>query len=157
MTTQQLADTILYSIYGLSMFTLIFILLWKVDRLFLHLNFIKSQNIKIMTLQDQINQVLGNIAADITAGATDAANISAGIGTLSTGLAKLLANAGIDGSSVLSTLQTIQGNADTLKTNLDSAAAAVTSAAATIPVDPATGTTTGAGTGTAGSSPAPQS
>jgi hypothetical protein len=126
---------------GALLFLMLFILLSKIHSVLLSLNFIKSQNIKIMSLQDQINAALGNISADIAAGATDAANISSGIGTISTGIATLLQNAGIDGTSILSALQTLQGSADTLKGNLDSAAAAVATAVTSLTPAPATAPT----------------
>jgi hypothetical protein len=89
------------------------------------LNFITSQNTKIMALQDQLNSIVADLQADAAGMAADITAISGNVGTISTNLAALIAAAQNGGTVDLTGLQAVQTQLDSAKSGLDTVAASV--------------------------------
>lgn len=97
-----------------------------VTNVFSSLNFITSQTLKIMALQDQLNAIVTDLQADAAGMASDLTAISGNIGTISTNLAALIAAAQNGGGTVdLTGLQAVQTQLDSAKSGLDTVAANV--------------------------------
>lgn len=122
--------------YALQLAVLIFFFVrldFRVTNVFGKINLIISQNIKIMNLQDQLNQIAQGIADDLTGIGTDVTGIGASVGTISTGLAALVAAAANNGGQVdLTALQAIQKQADATKSSLDQTVTTLGTVAASV-------------------------